>query len=134
VSFDLTSGHSPDNQARARLDRRFDGAHGGFLARAAGDEQNVVTSQWDIPLLSSQNVFHVHRHLLAPIDLMVQPHDLGMPCVSSPVQPLGERERLQHGDGLMFAEHESTRTLHFPDDVHHLCLGNGYFPRDSLPP
>ncbi len=51
-----------------------------------------------------------------------------MPCVGCSVEPLSERKRLQHGDGLMLAKNKSSRALDLSDDVDHLGLWN----RDNI--
>src|SRR5258708_14117791 len=45
-----------------------------------------------------------------------------MSCISSSVEPLSKRERLQDRDGLMLAEDESARALYLADYEHHFRL------------
>src|SRR5258708_13725133 len=111
VAFDRTLRRAPDGHACSGLDSCFDGTQGSLLARAAGNEQNVVALKCDVWFFPRENILNIYCHLFTLIGVALQSQDSGMPRVSSPVEPLCERERLEDGDGLMFSENESSRSL-----------------------
>src|ERR1700674_4918912 len=120
--YPYPSGRAPDGQACSRLNGCFQGTKGCFLTRTARNEQNVIALKRDVWFLPVENVLNIHGHLFTLIGVALQSQDSGMPCISSAIEPLGERERLERRDGLVFAENESTRAPHLANHIHHFRL------------